>query len=62
MDFLYSPLDAARREIRIVNLQPGTRDDGIVCTLQVVSLDDSPEYSTLSYVWLVRNGSQLAFY
>jgi hypothetical protein len=51
MDLLYSSLDDARREIRVINLQPGTWDDIIVCTLQVVSLDDSPTYSTLSYVW-----------
>jgi hypothetical protein len=48
---MYSPLDVARREIRVINLQPGTWDEGVVCNLQVVALDDSPTYTTLSYVW-----------
>jgi hypothetical protein len=48
---MYSSLDIARREIRVINLQPGSWDDEIICTLQVVALDDAPTYTTLSYVW-----------
>jgi hypothetical protein len=44
-------LDPERNEIRTVTLQPGNWDDEILCLLKTVSLDDDPEYSTLSYVW-----------
>lgn len=48
---MYSRLNPARNEIRTIILHPGKWDDEISCSLQVVSLDDNPEYSTLSYVW-----------
>lgn len=38
-------------EIRVLALHPGDWDDPIVCTLRHVSLDDEPEYNTVSYVW-----------
>jgi hypothetical protein len=47
----YSPLNPGRNEIRIVHLEPGKWDDEINCTTEIVSLDDKPEYITLSYVW-----------
>jgi hypothetical protein len=51
MEHLYTPLNPERREIRVVHLQSGEWTDEIECTLEVVSLDDSPDYMTLSYVW-----------
>jgi hypothetical protein len=51
MASIYSPLNTERNEIRTITLKPGKWDDEIHCTLQVVSLNDNPEYSTLSYVW-----------
>jgi hypothetical protein len=51
MGSMYSPLDIERNEIRIMILEPGKWDDEINCSLKVVSLNDNPEYSTLSYVW-----------
>lgn len=48
---LYSSLDAARNEIRIAILQPGSWNDDIQVQLEVVSLDDKPEYTAVSYVW-----------
>lgn len=51
MEGLYTPLDAERREIRILHLQSGEWTDEIECTLMVVSLYDSPDFLTLSYVW-----------
>jgi hypothetical protein len=51
MEDLYTPINGERREIRIVHLQSGKWADEIECTLEIVSLDDSPDYLTLSYVW-----------
>jgi hypothetical protein len=50
---LYSRLDPASSEIRLVHIQPGAWDDPILCEMEVVSLDSSPSpiYETLSYAW-----------
>lgn len=48
---IYSDLDPARQEIRLLRLSPGTWDHPIECSLQVVSLDDEPTYESLSYAW-----------
>jgi hypothetical protein len=49
--FKYAPLPEDGRYTRIVSLLPGAWDEPISCELKVVSLDDEPEYQTLSYVW-----------
>jgi hypothetical protein len=46
---LYQPLTAERHEVRL--LQILEQAETITCTLGVVSLDDSPTYSALSYEW-----------
>jgi len=48
---IYGKLDHAKREIRVAHILPGTWTDLISCELHVVSLDDSPQYEALSYVW-----------
>jgi hypothetical protein len=48
---MYSRLEFTRKEIRTVVLHPGKWDDEINCSLQIVALDENPEYSALSYVW-----------
>jgi hypothetical protein len=48
---IYGKLDHAKREIRVAHILPGTWTDPISCELHVVSLDDSPQYEALSYVW-----------
>lgn len=51
---LYRPLDASRAEIRLLVLSPPQdHEEGsqISGTLTTVSLDHSPTYDTLSYVW-----------
>ncbi|KAK5081305.1 hypothetical protein LTR05_008099 [Lithohypha guttulata] len=58
--YVYKPLNAYNREIRILTLQPFlTPPDGhepIVCgSLQEISLDSSPFYFALSYVWGVAS-------
>jgi hypothetical protein len=52
MDKIYSDLNDARREIRLLVIQPSSASDTIIeCSLEVISLDDHPEYIALSYVW-----------
>jgi hypothetical protein len=46
---LYQPLNAERHEIRLLRILEQSKI--IACTLEVVSLDDSPKYSALSYEW-----------
>ena len=48
---MYSPLDPDKREIRLVTIKAGPKEDQIRCVLKHVSLDDSPGYAALSYVW-----------
>ncbi|KAG0650479.1 Heterokaryon incompatibility protein [Hyphodiscus hymeniophilus] len=51
MPWLETPLDVSAPYIRILKLHPDGNDTPITCSLQVVSLDDHPDYETLSYVW-----------
>ncbi|KAK8090459.1 hypothetical protein PG997_005420 [Apiospora hydei] len=48
----WQPLDPARAEIRVLDLQPsqcGT--EAISCQMRTTSLRDEPQYEALSYVW-----------
>ena len=49
--YAYNELDVLRREIRLCTLLPGSFDEPVACTLSIVSLDDKPEYESLSYAW-----------
>jgi len=52
MVYQYLPLDASRREVRLVHLYPFVKfSDPIQCKIVAVSLDDSPEYDAMSYCW-----------
>ena len=45
-------VDTTQHQIRIFEVQPGSHDDPVECTLKVASLDDkSLEFTALSYVW-----------
>jgi hypothetical protein len=44
-------LHTQRNEIRLLKLLPGSWDVTISCETFVVSLDDSPAYEAISYVW-----------
>ncbi|KAK5745808.1 hypothetical protein LTR17_001310 [Elasticomyces elasticus] len=50
---LYRPLEATRKEIRVLHLLPGWPDTAIRCQLHMVSLagDIAPVYEALSYTW-----------
>jgi hypothetical protein len=50
-DIPYHPLDAEKKEIRLLTIQPGEWDDVVRCRLDTVSLDEKPVYEALSYVW-----------
>ncbi|KAI4268354.1 MAG: hypothetical protein L6R38_007871 [Xanthoria sp. 2 TBL-2021] len=49
--YVYDKLDPKRKQIRICTIHPGAFEDPISCSLRTVSLDDDPEYETLSYAW-----------
>jgi hypothetical protein len=49
--YQYHPLAAGRREIRLLELQPGRYDELLNCRLAIVSLTSNPNYNALSYVW-----------
>ena len=52
--YIYEPLPTVR-SVRLLKLhgdsEPPIRDDRIRCTLRVVSLDECPTYSAISYTW-----------
>ncbi|KAK4896107.1 hypothetical protein LTR27_005964 [Elasticomyces elasticus] len=50
---LYRPLEATRKEIRVLHLLPGRPDTAIRCQLHTISLagDIPPVYEALSYTW-----------
>lgn len=48
---LYRPIDSQRREIRILQLLPGSEDDPIRGTLHTILLTETSDYEALSYNW-----------
>jgi hypothetical protein len=48
---IYGPLQAPRRQIRLLELLPGLNHEKICCQIYTVSLNDHPHYHALSYVW-----------
>ena len=48
----YEPLDKTQKVIRLLRLGPASsHDEPIKCQFRVASLDDSPHYEAISYVW-----------
>lgn len=65
---LYQPLPTGK-SIRLLQLQPGPRDEPISCNLQPANFNDNlPAYEALSYVWgsssdtrpIICNGREMA--
>ena len=54
---VYPPLRPERREIRVLMLFPSSFDDPIRCELEILSLDERPQYEALSYVWSIPPGN-----
>lgn len=48
---IYTPLNPHKREIRLATIKSGTQPEPIRCDLSYVSLNDTPKYEALSYVW-----------
>lgn len=50
---LYRPLNQSTREIRVIKIHPGLRDEVLVCTIQTVALNEPHRipYEALSYCW-----------
>ncbi len=49
---LYSPLDEAASQIRLLEIEPRNNDNQTVsCRMRTVSLDDDIKFFALSYVW-----------
>ncbi|OTA87754.1 hypothetical protein M434DRAFT_23855 [Hypoxylon sp. CO27-5] len=49
--FEYNPLDSNSREIRVLTLLPGDFEEPLRVSVNTRSLDSSPIYNALSYVW-----------
>ncbi|KAI1080943.1 HET-domain-containing protein [Whalleya microplaca] len=50
-DFEAVILNSQQNQIRLLEIAAGPEGEEIRCSYRVVSLDDSPAYHTLSYVW-----------
>lgn len=48
---VYPPLDTNCRDIRLMTIHPGDRNDHICITLEKASLDENPLYEAISYTW-----------
>lgn len=48
--YTYKPLPG-HRDIRLLKLHPGFWEDNIRCELDVISLDEQPQYEALSHAW-----------
>ncbi|KAK8223084.1 heterokaryon incompatibility protein-domain-containing protein [Phyllosticta capitalensis] len=47
--YQHKPLKGAKA-FRLVELQPGEKDDALRCDIKIVSLDEQPQYEALSYI------------
>ena len=52
LKIIYEPLDAGRRQIRLMRLVPKDISETICCMLETFDFDDVPEYRALSYEWV----------
>lgn len=48
---IYTPVNSQKREIRLVTIKSGEPPEPIQCNLSYVSMNDTPKYEALSYVW-----------
>jgi hypothetical protein len=47
----YPPLESTTDSFRLLQIQPGSESQGIVCKLESSQFVDNPAYSALSYAW-----------
>ncbi|BCS04917.1 uncharacterized protein AKAW2_80718A [Aspergillus luchuensis] len=62
MSFKYDTLDPNQRQIRLLSIHRSIVGRGpIHCSLHTVSLDDSPEFEAISYVWGTEDATEHIF-
>jgi hypothetical protein len=59
--YMYSPLNVARKEIRLVVLLPGEWNDPVRVRLKLETLNESLQYEALSYCWGNRDKKSLIY-
>lgn len=50
-NYVYEPLDQARKEIRLLKLSQNSTNSFVHCTIERASFLDTPNFMALSYVW-----------
>ncbi|KAL3261611.1 hypothetical protein ABHI18_003584 [Aspergillus niger] len=62
MSFPYDTLDPNRQQIRLLSIHPSiNKSHPIHCSLHTVSLQDSPKFEALSYVWGTDDATEQIF-
>ncbi|GCB20778.1 heterokaryon incompatibility protein 6, OR allele [Aspergillus awamori] len=62
MSFPYDTLDPNRQQIRLLSIHPSkSTSNAIHCSLHTVSLNDSPKFEALSYVWGTDDATEHIF-
>jgi Tetratricopeptide repeat/Heterokaryon incompatibility protein (HET) len=51
MQTIYQSLDERRSQIRLVEILSNDGDEKVQCRLSILSLEDNPTFTALSYVW-----------
>ena len=68
-DFVHTPLQRPKSEIRLIHLNPSdAKDNGIECTISTHDLSNAPPFAAISYTWgdmtsmrdIKLNGKQLS--
>ena len=59
-EFQYPPL-RGHSDIRLLRVEPGRQSDQISCSVRVVSLDNNPKYTAISYTWRKQFSTLQAF-
>lgn len=48
---IYGPVEAARKELRLLRMLPGSKSSPVRCVLTDYYMPDAPEFLALSYTW-----------
>jgi hypothetical protein len=49
--FIYEPLQEPKRQIRLLSIRPGRKEDKVACSVSTHYLTDAPPYAAISYTW-----------
>ncbi|KAK7742132.1 hypothetical protein SLS53_004718 [Cytospora paraplurivora] len=50
-NYTYTKFESVHDQIRLLTIRPGSWLETIECSLEIVCLDNNPDYEALSYVW-----------